>query len=140
VLEIISTWKFPQPTTMCTTCSYGRRFEADRRLLLPWKRNTEACLMWEMSWYVNCLLLSLECSFCIHFRAHFSSGRVTAPASLGWLEMPHGQQQSQIFLLLQHQDMTKQGWRYNHSVWSYSRGYSQQDTPRQSFPGPNQRS
>jgi len=44
--------------------------------------------------------------------------RVAGAASLGGLEIPHDQQQSQIVLFIPHQDGTKQGWRCSHSTWS----------------------
>ena len=36
----------------------------------------------------------------------------------GGLQIPHGQQQSQIVLLAPHQNGTKQGRKCNHSTWS----------------------
>jgi len=47
----------------------------------------------------------------MHFRARFSSveGRCYGAADLGGLEIPHGQQQSQIVPLDPHQDGNKQG-------------------------------
>jgi len=44
----------------CTICSYWRRFEAGRGLLLPWKQNVKAGLKWKMTWFVHRHVLSLE--------------------------------------------------------------------------------
>jgi len=47
----------------------------------------------------------------------FPLWRVAGTAAQEGLEPSHGQQQSQMVLLAPHQDMTKQGQRYNHYCW-----------------------
>jgi len=49
-------------STLCTVCSCWRHFEADRRLLLPWKRNLEVGLMWKMTWFVLCEIFTYSAS------------------------------------------------------------------------------
>jgi len=50
--------------------------------------------------------------------ASFLLGRVAGAATLGELEIPHGQQHVQVILLALHQNGTKQGRRCSHSTWS----------------------
>jgi len=71
----------------------------------------------------------------------FPVGRVAGSAVLGGLEIPHGQLQSQIFLLALQQDGPNEGRRCSHSTWSLdelwatSNGCSQQGLLRQSLLG-----
>jgi len=60
VLEIIASWKFPRSLPRCAMQLYWRHFEAERRLLLPWKRNLEAGSTWKKTWYGHYHALSLE--------------------------------------------------------------------------------
>jgi len=71
------------------------------------------------------------------FTPTFPLGRVAGVASLGELEIPHGQHHSQIAILAPHQDRAKQDWKCNYSTWSLtsgplSRGCSQWDLSHQS--------
>jgi len=78
------------------------------------------------------------------FMPAFPLGRVAGAAALRGLEMPqHGQQQFQVILLAPRQYRTKQGRSEDVSTppgpWTtsgpLSRGFSQQNLPRQSFVG-----
>jgi len=131
-----------KPITFCTTCCYWKHFETEKRLLLPWKRNLEAGLMWKMTWSVCYHVFSLEYYFLSFiFLPTFPLGRVAGAAALGRLEIPHDQEQSQIILLAQHQNGTKQGRRCYHSTWSLGEHlaafpwFSQQDLPSQTLLG-----
>jgi len=57
----------------------------------------------------------------------FSLERVVGNAALGAFQTPHGQQHSQIALLVPHQGGTKQSRRFSHSTYSWT-------TPRGRFP------
>ena len=130
-----------EPITFCTTCSYWRHFEADRRRLLSWKRNVEAGLNAE-----DDLICALSCIeprilfFSFVFLPTFPLRRVAGVAALSGLEIPMTNNYLTYFCWLN----TKTGPRKVGDVitlpgpwstsWPLFRGYSQQDLSRQSFP------
>jgi len=77
-------------------------------------------------------IASCNIIFFIHSLSHPSLGRVAGAAAQGELEIPHGQQQSQIYRLASHQDgpSTVGDVFIPPGPWC-----SQQDLPRQSFLG-----
>jgi len=61
VLDIIATWKFPRTLPRCAQYTVTEAFWGSQTvLLLPWKQNIEAGLMWKTTWSSRYHVLSFE--------------------------------------------------------------------------------
>jgi len=83
--------------------------------------------------HISCLHCHISCLHCQEVVYIVMPALPPGAATLRGIEIPHGQQQSQVVLLAPHHDGIKQGRRCNHYTWSLddsgplSRGCSQQD-------------